>query len=214
MNHTSLVSLLRTFSDSILLTSPNPSDFESQTEDVNQRGNLISLQEQTPDHDMDEAWDSCNDDLSCTNTEENDLEASSSSHCQGNHSDLRKKIMAIQTDSSIPANEKSKRIQELMSSKWNDKQREETQSDGGILNLLKDKEKTFAVWCQSIKRFHTTPQQFWVVNTISEELNFKPTAVEIGMSADFATMKCLITQSQGELVYTNYIETSFPKCYV
>lgn len=143
MNRTSLVSLLRTFSDSLLLTSPNSSDFESHSDEVNQRGDLISVQEPTPDHDMDESWDSFNEDVSCSNTEENDLGTSSSSHCQGNQSDLRKKILAIQTDSSIPANEKSKRIQELMSSKWNDKQREETQSDGRVLNLLKDKREDF-----------------------------------------------------------------------
>jgi len=143
MNPSSLVSLLRTFSDSLLLTAPNPSDFVSGSDADEPR----SIQHNASDHEMNESWESYDEDVSYSNIEDSDLGLSSSrSICQSqcNHSDLRKKIMDIQTDSSIPATEKSKRIQELMSSKWNDKQREETELEGKVLNLLKDKREDFS----------------------------------------------------------------------
>jgi hypothetical protein len=156
MNRTSLVSLLRTFSDSLLLTAPNPSDFVSDGDDLDAGESRSIHHGNASDQEMDESCEFFHEDLSYSNIDigDSDLGLSSSrSLCQsqGNHSDLRKKIMDIQTDSSIPANEKSKKIQELMSSKWNNKQREELESDGKVLNLLKDKREDFTTLLPSDK---------------------------------------------------------------
>jgi len=64
-------------------------------------------------------------------------------------SELRKRILAIQQDSSIPASEKAKTIQELMSGGWAAKQKTSNPRPDGAVNKLSNKRADFGAISES-----------------------------------------------------------------
>jgi hypothetical protein len=66
-----------------------------------------------------------------------------SSKVNETQSEMRKQIVLIQGDSSISAPEKAKRIQELMTRKWTQKQQQERTRDTRSINKLSDKKSDF-----------------------------------------------------------------------
>lgn len=80
---------------------------------------------------------------------DNESESSSQKSAQiiiaKQQTELRKNIVLIQSDSSLSATEKAKRIQELMSRGWNQKLQKERSNDTRQINKLSDKKIDFGI---------------------------------------------------------------------
>jgi hypothetical protein len=89
------------------------------------------------------------------NTNESDEELSSQSSIGpppcNNQTELRKQILQIQADTTIPASEKAKRIQELMTRPWQQKQKIEQKKDPRVQNFLSNKTDDFSIVLDSDK---------------------------------------------------------------
>lgn len=103
--------------------------------------------------------------MSVADSDDEEKLSSSSSSCatkpKVDQAELRKQILKIQSDSSIPAPEKAKRIQELMSRPWINKQKQVQKQDTRISNYLVNKSDDF-----SIVRDHDREQTFHSENVL------------------------------------------------
>ncbi|KAJ1553192.1 hypothetical protein HK096_008883 [Nowakowskiella sp. JEL0078] len=104
------------------------------------------------DEDEDDGLDEGDD--SGSESEDEHMHADLDQHChhkdqneklQQSQSDMRKKILAIQSDSNLLPQEKSKRIQELMTNSWSAKQKSNNNSRPSASNKLENKRSDFNI---------------------------------------------------------------------
>ncbi|KAJ3411385.1 hypothetical protein HDV05_002310 [Chytridiales sp. JEL 0842] len=103
------------------------------------------------DEDMDDGSDVDEDEEGDDDDDEHDHSHQNCEHkqkekdqqVQQNQSEMRKQILKIQQDPSIPATEKAKKIQELMTSQWSTKQKTQTSRAALASNKLEHKRSDF-----------------------------------------------------------------------
>lgn len=99
---------------------------------------------------------SCSSNQSCSHGEES-LESDCETSAEDHQKRLRLRIIAIQKDSSLNASEKAKRVQELMSRKWEEHQKKSANNvSSAISNRLRDKLCDYSIVTDSDK----TPSYF------------------------------------------------------
>ncbi|KAJ1545975.1 hypothetical protein HK405_007511 [Cladochytrium tenue] len=95
------------------------------------------------DEDEDDGTDCIEDEVEDERTRQEREEA-----MQQRQAEMRRKIVEIQQDQNIPAAEKAKKIQELMTSSWTNKQIAKVSSKSPTINKLEDKSGDFNVVTQ------------------------------------------------------------------
>ncbi|KAJ3131940.1 hypothetical protein HK100_005879 [Physocladia obscura] len=109
--------------------------------------------------------------------------------------DMRKLIVAIQQDQSISSQEKSKKIQELMTSQWASRQRRHSNRSVVASNRLDNKPADFGIITAADCQISTRIKLSSVASIIKDLASSKRIAVESGFRADFAMTKYQITIS-------------------
>ncbi|KAJ3040331.1 hypothetical protein HDU99_010169, partial [Rhizoclosmatium hyalinum] len=98
------------------------------------------------DSDSDSASESAADSVdSDTAAAQSNSDAVSSEAQQKNQAEMRRRIVAIQSDPAIPPQEKAKKIQELMTSQWSNRQRRHSSRSIGASNKLDNKTEDFGI---------------------------------------------------------------------